>query len=99
MAGISALVGAFLFNLRIFVGSFNAGDIYGIGLDHVPPPVYPDLWDVLMLLGGIGAAALVYLAASKVIPILSVWEVKEGTMYQSLRTFVRGEYLVLAKPE
>ena len=99
LAGISALVGAFLFNLRIFVGSFNAGDIYGIGLDHVPPPVYPDLWDILMLLGGIGAAALVYLAATKVIPILSVWEVKEGTMYQSLRTFVRGEYLVLAKPE
>ena len=99
LAGLSALAGAFLFNLRVFVGSFNAGDIYGIGLDHVPPPVYPDAWDVFMLLGGVGGAALVYLAATKVVPMMSVWEVKEGTKYQSMGTFIRGEYLVLAKPE
>ena len=99
LAGLSVLAGAFLFNLRVFVGSFNAGDIYGIGLDHVPQAVYPDAWDVFLLLGGVGAAALVYLAATKIVPIISVWEVKEGTKYQRMGTFLRGEYLVLAKPD
>lgn len=99
LAGVSALIGAFLFNLRIFVGSFNAGNIYGIGLDNVPRPVYPDVFDVFLLLGGVGAAALFYLAATKIVPLMSVWEVKEGTKYQSMGTFVRGEYLILAKPE
>ncbi len=99
LAGVCALAGALMFNIRVFVGSFNAGDIYAIFLDHVPAPVYPDVWDVFMVLGGVGFAALVFLAATKIIPIMSVWEVKEGTKYQSMQTLIRGEYLVLAKPE
>ena len=99
LAGLSALVGALLFNIRTFVGSFNAGDIYNLGLSHVPAAVWPDVWDVFMILGGIGGAALFYLAATRLIPILSTWEVKEGTMYQRMGTFIRGHYLVLAKPE
>lgn len=99
LAGVSALAGAFFFNIRIVVGSFNAGDIYSLGLDHVPAPVYPDIWDIFMVLGTMGAAALVYLAATKVVPMISVWETKEGAKYQSMQTFIRGEYLVLAKPE
>jgi len=99
LAGASALIGAFLYCIRIFVGSFNAGNIYGIGLDNVPAPVYPDIFDVFLLVGGIGAAALFYLATTKIIPIMSVWEVKEGTKYQKMGTLIRGEYLILAKPE
>ena len=46
-----------------------------------------------------GAVAFLYLAATRLIPVLSVWETKEGTMYQRMGTLIRGEYLVLAKPE
>ena len=99
LAGASALAGALFFNLRIFVGAFNAGDIYSLGLDHVPAPAYPDLWDIFMVIGVLGAAALVYLVACKLVPMISVWETKEGAKYQSMQTFIRGEYLVLAKPE
>ena len=54
---------------------------------------------ISLLVGGIGAAALFYLAATKIIPMMSVWEVKEGTKYQKMGTLIRGEYLILAKPE
>ena len=99
LAGLSALAGGFLFNIRIFVGSFNAGDLYSLGLARVPAAVYPDLWDIFMVLGILGAAALVYLAAAKLFPVMSIWEVKEGAMYQRMGTLFRGEYLILAKPE
>ena len=99
LAGLSALAGAFLFNLRVFVGSFNAGDIYDVGLSKVPPTAWPDVWDVFMVIGGLGAAIFIYLLATKLIPILSVWETKEGTKYQKMDTLIRGRYLVLAKPE
>ena len=99
LAGLAAVCGALLFNLRIFVGSFNAGDLYGIGLATVPGAVWPDVWDVFIVIGGIGAVAFIYLIATKVIPVLSVWETKEGTKYQKMETFIKGEYLVLAKPE
>ncbi len=99
LAGLAALAGAFLFNMRLFVGSFNAGHIYSVGLELVPGPVWPDVWDVFMVLGGLGAVAFLYLAATRLLPILSVWETKEGAKYQRMGTLIRGRYLVLAKPE
>ncbi len=99
LAGLSALAGALMFSVRIFVGGANSGNIYQPFLVNVPPPVYPDVWDIFMVIGGIGAAAFIYLAATRVLPLLSVWEVKEGALYQRMSRFIRGEYLVLAKPE
>ena len=99
LAGLSVLAGAFIFNLKTFVGSFNAGDIYAVFFEFVPGPAWPDVWDVFMVMGGLGAAAFVYLVATRLIPILSVWETKEGAKYQRMDTFIRGRYLVLAKPE
>ena len=99
LAGLAALSGAFIFNLRVFVGSFNAGHIYALGLEAVPGPAWPDVWDVFMVIGGVGAVAFLYLIATRVIPILSVWEIKEGAKYQKMDTLIKGRYLVLAKPE
>ena len=99
LAGLSALAGALMFSVRIFVGGANSGNIYQAFLVEVPPPVYPDVWDIFMVIGGIGAAAFIYMLATRVLPLLSVWEVKEGALYQRMSRFIRGEYLVLAKPE
>ena len=99
LAGACVLIGAFLFSWRIFVGAFNAGDVYNIGLEHVPAFAGPDLWDVLIVLGGLGGAVFIYLLGSRLIPTMCAWEIKEGAMYQHMGTFMRGRYLVLAKPE
>lgn len=99
LAGAFVLIGAFLFSWRIFVGAFNAGDVYNIGLEHVPAFAGPDLWDVLIVLGGLGGAVFIYLLGSRLIPTMCAWEIKEGAMYQHMGTFMRGRYLVLAKPE
>ena len=99
LAGLSALGGCFLYNVRTFVGSFNVGEVYEPILTRVPPPVYPDPWDVLIVIGGLGAVAFIFLLAARLLPIMSIWETKEGAMYQHMDTLIRGEYLVLAKPE
>ena len=97
-----------MFSIRIFVGSFNAvdfkefpGELYSLGLTRarIQDGVIPDQWDIFMVLGIIGAAALVYLAAAKLFPVMSIWEVKEGAMYQRMGKLFRGEYMILAKPE
>ena len=99
LAGLSALFGSLLFNLRTFVAGFNVENHYEFALSHVAPAVLPDIWDICIVLGGLGIVALVYLLAAKVIPLMSIWEVKEGTLYQKWEPFVHSEYLVLAKPE
>ena len=102
LAGLSAAAGALMFSLRVMVGGANSGNIYAAFLDHVPAAAYPDLWDIFIVTGATGAAAFTYLLATRILPLISVWEVKEGALYQRLATFTptgKGEYLVLAKPE
>ncbi len=99
LAGLSILCGNLMFQIRMFVAAFNSGDIYDLGLSRVPPPVFPDVWDLFIVIGGIGLAALIYLVTAKLLPLMSLWEVKEGALYQSKERLFRGEYLVLAKPE
>ena len=99
LAGLSILCGNLLFHLRMFVAAFNSGDIYALGLSRVPPPVFPDLWDIFIVIGGIALAAFIYLIAARVIPLISLWEVKEGALYQTKDRLFRGEYMILAKPE
>jgi hypothetical protein len=102
LAGLSAVVGAFMFNIRMFVGSFNAADLrhlYDEALESVPAAVFPDVWDVFMVLGGLGGAVLVYMMATRLVPLVSIWETKEGTLYQHMGTLIKGKYLVIAKPE
>ncbi len=99
LAGLSILCGNLLFQLRMFVAAFNSGDIYDLGLSRVPPPMFPDQWDVLIVIGGIALAAFIYLVAARLLPLISLWEVKEGALYQTKDRLFRGEYMVLAKPE
>ena len=102
LAGAMVLFGGLMFNIRIFVGSANAApgaDLYKSMMEHVPAPVYPDIWDVFMVIGGLGAAVFIYLLATRVLPVMSLWEMKEGTLYQKWGKFMRGEYLILGKPE
>jgi len=99
LAGVSILLGNLLFHIRMFVGAFNAGDIYDLGLSKVPPAVLPDIWDIFMVIGILGLAVFLYLVAAKIIPLLSIWEVKEGALYQSKGRLYHGEYMILAKPE
>ena len=65
----------------------------------MPSFVSPDLADIFIVLGGLGGAAFIYLLGSRLIPFMCAWEIKEGAMYQFMGTFMRGRYIVLAKPE
>lgn len=99
LAGCFALFGALLFNLRTFNAAFNTGEHFEFALTRVPAAVWPNFADVFIILGGLGLVALVYMLAAKVVPLMSIWEVKEGAKYQKMDTMIKGEYLVLAKPE
>ena len=99
LAGASVLIGAFFMTIRLYVPAFGIEDVTGHALEAVQLPIVPDVLDIFIMLGGLAGAALIYLLASKIFPILSIWEVKEGLLYQRVRPFLRSRYLVLGKPE
>ena len=99
IAGASVLIGAFFMTVRLYVPAMGIEDVTGHALKSVQLPILPDALDILIILGGLSGAALVYLLASRIFPILSIWEIKEGLLYQRVRPFLRSKFLVLGKPE
>ena len=113
LAAIFIVIGLLLWHIRIFAAAFAAapaveGGLYYLPSDAfsfpalllpVPGATFPDLWDIFMILGGVGIVLLVFRIGMMLLPPLSLWEMKEGSMYQRVDTLIRGRYLVLAKPE
>ncbi len=99
IAGASVIVGAFFMTVRLYVPAFGIEDITSHGLATVPLPIVPDVLDVFIILGGLAGAGLIYMLAIKIIPIMSIWEIKEGLLYQRVRPLLRSRYLVLGKPD
>ncbi|MQF69931.1 hypothetical protein FIM12_06330 [SAR202 cluster bacterium AD-804-J14_MRT_500m] len=99
IAGVSVLIGAYFMTVRLYVPAFGLENVTGHSLDLVPLPITPNIFDILIIIGGLSGAALIFMLASKIIPIISIWEMKEGLLYQRARPFLRSRYMVLGKPE
>lgn len=107
IVSVSILVGTLFDRIRIYVASFNIADAFPEGLSTLHPeplatvvnPVLPNAADVLIIIGGIGGAIFLYLLAMKFIPVLSIWEIKEGILYRVRRPFLKTHVMVMGKPD
>ena len=96
------LIGTFLDRVRLYVGAYSVADqshLPELSMDAIPPGHAPGLEDIFLILGVLGGSVLVYLLATRVIPIVNIWEQKEGSMYEWHKRFHRTEVRVLAKPD
>ena len=104
---VSVLAGTFLDRIRMFVAAYS---IEGIGnpsydkheleVGHLPKTVMPEIWDVFIMLGAVGAIVLVYMLATRLFPIVNIWEQRELQLYdQGHVQNHRGHVRVVGKSE
>jgi hypothetical protein len=106
LAAVAILIGTFFMMVRLYVPGFGIRDITAesvVELRQLHPEQLTTIWpggaDYLIIFGGISGSILIYLLATRFLPVLSVWETKEGLLYQVVRPFLKGTYMVLGKPE
>ena len=108
IAASSAVLGVLADKIRIYPGAFSLADehrdevfgqLHPERLSEAPAALWPSGPDVLMLIGIIAGGVLLYLLAIKVVPMLSIWEVSEGTLYRKRKRFLKREIMVMGKPE
>ena len=107
LLAVSVLVGTFLDRIRLYVAAYSVEGIgnpmihkHALDLDHIPKTVMPDLWDVFILMGAVGASILVYLIASRLFPIMNIWEQRELQLYdQGHVPYHRGHVRIMGKSE
>ncbi len=94
----SILIGDLFEFIRLYVGPFTVTQ-YGHILEEVPQAHAPDIADILIMVGAISGAILTYLITAKIIPVLSLWDTKEGLLLTRVQPYHKTEVLVIGKPE
>ncbi|MQF49159.1 hypothetical protein FIM08_04620 [SAR202 cluster bacterium AC-647-N09_OGT_505m] len=99
MAAAIVLVGTLINVIRYYVTAFSIEDSTLHALEIAPAANTPGLNDVLVVVGGLAGAVLTYMLATRVFPIISMWEMREGLLLQRVRRFMKIDIRVMAKPE
>ncbi|MBI4200179.1 MAG: hypothetical protein HY535_06880 [Chloroflexi bacterium] len=99
LAAFFILVGTFLDKVRIYVAAYSVEDIAAHTLEKVPPAHLPDVFDLMIMAGGVSGGIFLFLVAARLVPIFSLWEMAEGFRLRAVRPFLRTRLVVLGKPD
>ena len=94
-AGI--LVGSYVNEVRTYVSAFSIEDPTAHELGSIPPGQWPEAADVLIGIGGIAGCVLLFMLVSKIVPVISMWEVGEGLRLTKVRRYLNRQVRVIAK--
>jgi molybdopterin-containing oxidoreductase family membrane subunit len=103
----SVLIGTFLDRIRLYVAAYSVPGIgepsvdkhIGLEIDKLPDTVFPDLWNVFIMVGAIGGMVFIFMMATRVIPIINIWEQRELKLYEVHKKFYKTVVRVLGKPD
>ncbi len=95
------LIGLLLDRIRIYVSSWAVppDEIHDKYLKHIPGTVWPDVFDYMIIVGSIGASALIVMLAFRLVPIVSIWQTQEYQLLSKPVKYIRGHGVLVAKPD
>ena len=101
IGAVIILIGLLLDRIRTFVPAWSVPPerIHEKWLTVIPETVYPSLLDILIIIGGISLAAVIIMLMTRVVPVLSVWQVQEFNLLAKPIRYVRGHATLVAKPD
>ncbi|MCH7608643.1 MAG: hypothetical protein IIC94_08800, partial [Chloroflexi bacterium] len=91
------LVGSYVNEVRTYVSAFSIEDPTLHALDGIPPGQWPEAADVLIGIGAIAGCVLLFMLVSKIVPVISMWEVGEGLRLTKVRRYLNRQVRVIAK--
>ena len=91
------LVGGLINHIRWYVSAFSVTAPGQHVLSPIPPGQLPTASDALIVVGGISGCILLFMLISKLIPVISIWEVGEGLHLVKVRKFFGRYVVVIAK--
>ena len=99
IVGLVIISGGLFDRLRIYSNTWSVEQVGGHGLEKVPTLGAPDIWDAAFFVGLLSGIPFLVLLASRVIPIVSLWETREALMMRVIRPFGIGHVHVVGKPD
>ncbi len=104
IAAAIILLGMFLDRIRIYVASWSAlPDDLELAkaqvLREMPDTVWPDIFDYFIMLGLPALGLLSILLVTRLVPVVSLWEMQQSRLISKPIRFLRGHALLVGKPD
>ena len=99
LAASFVLLGAMFNVVRMYVPAFGVEDPSPHALKVIPVAISPTVNAIMGFAGVIAGGILVYMLSTRIFPLISLWEVKEGMLLQRIQKFLKTEIRVMGKPE
>lgn len=97
LVGFGVLLGAFSNQIRLYVSAFSVPDLSQHVLDPIPPGQLPVAADVLIAVGAVAGCGFLFMLISKIVPVVSIWEIGEGLHLVKVRPYLNRVTRVIAK--
>ena len=96
-----ALTGVFFERIRVYVPAWSVDPklIHDKWLTVIPETLYPDIWDILLILGSISFVVLTVIFISRIIPFIGVWEVQQFNLLAKPIKYIKAHGIRVAKPD
>jgi hypothetical protein len=101
LIAVGILVGMFFGRIRTYTATFSVPneELGKHEMSAIPPVHFPDAADIMIIVGAIGGAMFLYLMATRIFPIMNIWEAKQALTLQKLVRVLKVELKAIGKPE
>ncbi len=101
IGAVIILFGILLDRVRLYVPAWSVPieKIHDRFLQSIPATVWPDVYDILIILGMISLFAFIILGATRVLPILSAWHLHEYNLLGKPFKYLRTRGIMITKPD
>ncbi len=98
---VVVLFGILVDRVRLYVPTWSIpGDqIHHSYLTEIPGTLWPDVFDILTIVGAIAASLLLILLATRLIPAVSIWEIQQMNLLSRPVKYLRTHGVLVAKPD
>jgi len=97
LVGTGVVIGALVNQVRLYVSAFSVADPSQHVLHPRPATQWPEAPDLLIIVGAISGCVLLFMLVSKIIPVVSIWEIGEGLRLVKVRRYLNRYARVIAK--
>ena len=101
VAAAVVLAGMFIDRVRLYVAAWTAepGSLNEKVLGSLPDTRWPDVLDISVMLGAPALGLLLVLLVTRLVPVVSLWEVQQSRLISKPVRFLRGRALLVGKPD
>ncbi len=95
------LIGVLLDRVRLYVAAWSVPEdrIHERFLTEYPSTIWPDVYDIFIMVGAVAGTLMLVLLATRIIPVLSVWDVQQFNLLYRPVDYMKTKVSVIGKPD